>query len=779
MLFRSNRIKSNLKDILHAVNNAIATLLTTDTEENFETSLINSMAPIGDNLNVDRINIWQKEAIDGELCFVLKYQWISDYGKQFPSYSKDHSFTYSMTSEWEASYLRGECINGPISDMPHEYVEKLDMINIISTVVIPLYIHDQLWGFFSIDDCRNERTFTEQETEVLRSVGLMLVSAMEHIALTKDIKQRDELFSAVNNATTLLLEAEVDEFETALWHSMGMMAHAVHADRVRLWKNYIIDGKLYCSQLYEWSEGAVPTQGSIITLSSSYDDDLPGWEDKLRGGQCINCLVRDMLPKDQERLKPQGILSLLIVPVFLRDEFWGFVGFNDCHRERLFSPNEESILWSGSLLITNALLRNEMTQELAQALAKAQAANQAKSDFLSNMSHEIRTPINAIVGMTMIGKTAADSNRKDYAFEKIEDASSHLLGVINDILDMSKIEANKFELSDLEFDFNKMLQMVTNIIGFRVSEKNQEFTVTVDPKIPDRLIGDDQRLAQVITNLLSNAVKFTPDEGSIKMDLTYDGEEDDLCSVKFKITDSGIGISPEQQERLFNSFEQAESSTTRKYGGTGLGLAISKRIIELMNGEIWVDSDLGKGSVFTFFVKLQRVSESIIDENSQSEEVRANGSDDENSTDAMGNRLSIGRKKPEQKEAASYPGHRILLAEDVEVNREIVVALLEPTLVEIDCVVNGAQAVEAFRASPEVYDMIFMDIQMPEMDGYEATRIIRAMDSEKAKEIPIIAMTANVFREDIDRCIEVGMNGHIGKPIHYNELIGAVDKYLA
>jgi len=376
--------------------------------------------------------------------------------------------------------------------------------------------------------CNDDTTFVAGFTRDLR----------EQKRMTKDIEHRDVLFSTVNNAVSLLLQAETEEFETALWECMGIMAEAVDSDRVRLWKNHTINGRLHCTQYYEWSENVAPQQGNKITIDVSFDDDLPGWEEKLSQGFCINSMVRDLSPAEQSRLSPQGILSVLIVPVFLRNDFWGFVGFNDCHSERIFTENEESILRSGSLLIANALLRNEMTQELASALEQSRAASQAKGQFLSNMSHEIRTPINAIIGMTMIGKSAAGIEKKDYAFEKIEVASSHLLGVINDVLDMSKIEANKLELSDEEFYFEKMLQKVVNVIAFNINAKGQVFTVNYDPRIPKKMIGDDQRLAQVITNLLSNAVKFTPELGTITLELRYLGEEDGGYMVETRVTDS-------------------------------------------------------------------------------------------------------------------------------------------------------------------------------------------------------------------------------------------------
>ncbi|MDR3311102.1 MAG: response regulator [Oscillospiraceae bacterium] len=526
---------------------------------------------------------------------------------------------------------------------------------------------------------------------------------------------------------------------------------------------------------------------------------------------------------------------------------------------------------------------------LHEAQEKAEEASRAKSVFLSNMSHEMRTPMNAIIGMTSIGKSAHDIDRKDYCFGKIEDASTHLLGVINDILDISKIEANKFELSDTEFSFERMLQKVVNVINFRVAEKRQRFEVRLDPSIPQMLLGDDQRIAQVITNLLSNAVKFTPEDGTIKLNAKLLTRAGDKCMLRVDVSDTGIGITDEQKARLFSSFTQADASTSRKFGGTGLGLAISKSIVEMMDGQISVESVTGEGSTFTFTMRLSIVngftSEGLLAAGINISNLRALVVDDsEDVLDyfleiaqrlgfrcdaAIGGREAIslismtggydlyfvdwrmpdidgielarrisdmgGRQfviimissiewssieeeaigagvkkflpkplfpsaiadmindcigvKPyarsaEREEdgvaAASFRGKRILFAEDVEINREILLALLEPSQAEIDCAENGAVCVEKFKANPDGYDIILMDMQMPEMDGIEATRRIRAHEAVlgAVKPVPVIAMTANVFREDVERCLEAGMNDHIGKPIDLGEVIEKITKYL-
>ncbi|MCL2231143.1 MAG: ATP-binding protein [Treponema sp.] len=432
----------------------------------------------------------------------------------------------------------------------------------------------------------------------------------------------------------------------------------------------------------------------------------------------------------------------------------------------LLSPKDQYYSGTTQMLIVLCILGALLSSALIifliridRAKEKANAENKQKSAFLANMSHEIRTPMNAIIGMTYIGKTADDIPRKDYCLDKIENASQHLLGVINDILDMSKIEANMFELSYEEFNFEKMLQRVISIIGFRTDEKKQTISVNIDESIPVVLIGDDQRLAQVITNLLSNAVKFTPEGGSIELDARLRSEEDDVCKIRVTVRDSGIGITEEQQRKLFRSFQQADSKTSRMFGGTGLGLAISKNIVEMMGGKIRIQSEPGKGSSFSFTFKAKR---------GEAENAEGTRAEDETYNDYTG----------------IFEGYKILLAEDVEINREIIDTLIEPTLLKMDCAENGTEAVALYEKSPDKYDLILMDVQMPGMDGYQATTKIREMESRRPgfegsrSQVPIIAMTANVFREDIEKCLAVGMNGHIGKPIDVQEFFNMMQKYL-
>ena len=405
---------------------------------------------------------------------------------------------------------------------------------------------------------------------------------------------------------------------------------------------------------------------------------------------------------------------------------------------------------------TGLMLMFHDVTDLKRSREEALAANKAKSAFLSNMSHEIRTPMNAIIGMTSIGKLEQDLAQKDDAFEKIESASTHLLGVINDILDISKIESGKMELSNIIFDFSAMMNRVINVISLKVNEKRQRLVIEIAPDIPNALFGDDQHLAQVITNLLSNAIKFTPEEGVITFKAELLTLQDDSCQLKMFVKDSGIGMSAQEQSKLFSIFQQAEAGIARKYGGSGLGLVISKRLLELMGGKIYVESATGQGACF-FFTATLRVP---------------------NRADVSAEIKNQQSATPDQKENHDFSGKVILLADDVDINLKIVMALLKQTHVMIDTAKDGKEAFTAFAANPERYDLILMDMQMPEIDGLQATRMIRALNTPHALAIPIIAMTANVFKEDIDKCSEAGMNDHLAKPIAIKTVMKVLSRYL-
>jgi len=591
----------------------------------------------------------------------------------------------------------------------------------------------------------------------------------EQKQMMKKIEQRDNLLNAMNHVASVLLATENEEnMEASIYAGMEILGRAVDVDRVQIWQNEMIDDAFCFTIKYEWLSEIGKEKAAVPAGFSLPYSEKPEWERKFLDKEYINSPVHELPQSDQDLLLPFDIKSIVMIPMFLQDRFWGFFSLDDCLKERRFSEEEIDILRSGGLLIANAFLRNEMTQnvrntavQLEVALKEAWDANVAKSKFLATMSHEIRTPMNVILGITesyLEDKNLSHEMRDGY--EKIYNAGDLLLHIINDILDLSKIEAGKLELILVKYEVMSMINDAAHMNTVRFQHKPIKFNLHVNENIPAELYGDELRIKQILNNLLNNAFKYT-DSGEVNLyfDVENSAQSNNVILL-LRVSDTGQGMAEDQLKRLFNDYTRFNLETNRNTVGTGLGMAITRNLVSLMNGDITVESEVGKGTVFT--VRLPQ---------------RVNGSG------ILGRKAAVNLqnfifKNPAQEKYGKIqrepmPYGKVLVVDDMESNLDVAKLLLKPYQLQIDTAKSGFDAIDIIKTGKD-YDIIFMDHMMPKMDGVETANKLRDLGYR----YPIIALTANAVLGQSEMFLANGFDGYISKPIDMRQLNDSLNKFI-
>ena len=580
----------------------------------------------------------------------------------------------------------------------------------------------------------------------------------------RDLHAQGEQLKVLNSISSILLEPDIKNFNDTLIKSMGILGRSLNIDHLCIWKNFTKNDRLYCTLVSEWSfEFKKQTDSSFLKELPYGDEVLPGWEEKLSGGECIIGMRSDMPPQMQKQLESQGILSIYVIPVLVQGAFWGYLGCNGCAEERVFTEHETYILRSAGLMLSNTIIRNEMTIQLISTREQAEQSNRAKSVFLSHMSHEIRTPMNAILGIAEIQlqKKSTDPETAE-ALEKILESGNLLLSLINDILDLSKIESGRLELIEAKYEIPSLINDTAQLNRLRYESKPIQFILRVDENTPFHLIGDELRIKQVLNNILSNSFKYT-EEGEVVFSVSAESEKespDENITLVFRVSDTGQGMTEEQLSRLFEEYTRFNLKVNRTILGAGLGMNITKRLVGLMNGAINVESKQGQGTAFTVRIPQKRIDKTVCG----AELVNKLSSYSFKST-------AILKKTQFLREYMPYGS--VLVVDDVESNLYVAKGMLSPYGLTIETAASGLETIGKIK-NGKTYDIIFMDHMMPEMDGIKATEILRGIGYRQ----PIVALTANTLIGQKQMFLQNGFDGFISKPIDSRELDILLIEYI-
>jgi len=705
--------QTRMTRLLDTVNTAVTILLTSNADASFDSALLKSFDLIGHCLDIDRVQIWRSENFDEERHFVLRHEWLSDHGKNLRPMPYGLHFPYNMKKQWEKSFLFGINVNSPVSKLPDEDKEYFQYYELKSIVMIPMFLEGDLWGVFSINDCRREHTFSGEEISILTSAGLMMSTA-------------------VNRNIQIMKMREAEE-------------------RTQI----MIDAAPLCAFIWDQNMSVVDCNQEAVNMFEMINK------------QDFIMNFTKLSPKYQPDGSLSGEMGGRLVKKAL-DE--GYSRFEWMHQKLNGEPMPTEVTCvrvkhRDSYTVTEYIRDLREQKAMIAEMRKAEIAEEsskAKSDFLAKMSHEIRTPMNAILGITEIHLQDASigQSTKD-ALERIYNSADLLLGIINDILDLSKIEAGKLELNIFQYDIASLINDTVQLNMMRYESKPIEFRLEIDENVPIMLIGDELRIKQILNNLLSNAYKYTQ-EGMITLTISCEPPKQDNPDVTiiFSIIDTGQGMSDEQVQKLGNEYSRFNMEANRRTVGTGLGMNITRNLLKMMNGEIIIDSTPGMGSTFTV-----RLPQKCADSETIGSELAGNL--------MQLNMAGSVKLKTVQIRRDYMPYGSVLVVDDVETNLYVAKGLMIPYGLKIDTVMSGFDAIEKIR-SGKTYDAVFMDHMMPGMDGIETVKLIRNFGYTK----PIIALTANALAGQAEMFMQNGFDDFISKPIDIRQLNLSLNRFI-
>lgn len=639
---------------------------------------------------------------------------------------------------WKEQIINNDFVNIPdVTSLPREASaekEFLKLTQVKSLVAVPIRAKDAVVGFIGMESISNKKKWDNSNINLLKILANTIAETRFKIAAQEEIEKLTQMQTILLNIAKIYINTPLTQVKGAILDSLREMAEFVGADR-----SYIFDYDFQNNitiNTYEWCAAGISPE--IENLKSVPIDMLHDWLEMHKTGEAF--IVPDVakLPNDGPTsvrgiLEPQHVKSIISVPMIDDGVLIGFVGFDSVKHYHIYSDREKYLLSFFAQMIVSVKRKSYYEQAMNQAKEKAEEANRAKTEFLANISHEIRTPLNSVIGFTeLLSRTPLNISQKKFV-ENANISAQSLLEIINDVLDFSKIEAGKLELSPIKTDLIDFTEQICDVIKYQAINKELELLLNVQPNLPRFAIIDPLRVKQVLLNLLSNAIKFTS-KGEVELKITYTKTAEGRGVFSFFVRDTGIGISREDQSRLFNAFVQADSSTTRKFGGTGLGLVISSHLVHKMGGVIEIDSTLGRGSTFYFSIETE--------------------SDD-----------SVIEFKPDKLNI-----ERVLIVDDNKHNRQILEYALETWNIESVSCEDGLDAIKLVKMS-EPFDVIIIDYKMPVINGIDTIRMMRADSSFNKRKQPVIIMSTSEESTYIDdESKQSGIIHLLTKPVKLRDL---------